>query len=305
MTVDHVDIVCDHGIWHEHRPGHGKKVSRLARFTHEEDPKKADVPGWRLIPKKENSGTPGQIARSKANRAKASKDPGVVGFDEETGEIVNGLIPTVWIFPCECGWPTFAFPDVEDIAELLDQAAALGTSRVSIDDLNKRAPKGSFLAHYAPKPSADWETFARLTSTKSHVQIEPPDDSECFATEDREGRWLQVVCDGGAKRAEWHRKHGARVIAGFMGEENDWDDDENDWDDDEDRYPYAMLTQEAGWPIWGVEEWESTYVFHPCPCGREFPTMKRAKVHRVMEKLARQRCHAVTVDTFLKALPFV
>ncbi len=299
MDVQHVDIVCDRGIWHEHKAGHGKRRSVLARFVPEADPKKADIPGWRLVPKEPSGRTPGALARAEADRAKVLKEWGPIGFNEE-GEVVNGLVPTVWIFPCSCGWPTYATPEPEDVAALLDRAVEQGKSTIHVDDLNARAICGEYLAHFSPVPASEWETYARLSSTKSNVQVDPPNDSECFAIEDREGRWLQVVCDGGERHAKWHRKRRARVIAGFMGEE-----DENDWDDDEDRHPYAMMTQETGWPTWGVEEWESTYVFHPCPCGREFPTMDRKRVHHVMEKLAMQRCHAVTVDTFLRSLALV
>lgn len=91
------------------------------------------------------------------------------------------------IFPCACGWPTFTMPKVADLAKLLDRARSRGERMIHVDDLNRLAPNGAFLAFYQPAPLIRVETFARLSSTKSHVTVEPPHDSECFALEDRDG----------------------------------------------------------------------------------------------------------------------
>ena len=300
MNVQHVDIVCDRGIWHEHKAGHGKRRSVLARFVPEADPEKADVPGWRLVPKEPSGRTPGALARAEVDRSHIEWDHQVVG-EAPDGKFQHEYLPLVRLFPCECGWPTYRAPSPESLADLLDGAAAQGASCIHVDDLNARAHNGAKLAHYEPAPSFKWDIVARMSRTKSVFMGNIPDDYECLAEEEGHGRWLQVVCDGGERHAEWHRKRGARVIAGFMGKD--------------DRGSYKLCDEAGEHSRWGLSDWgvmnddaptvKPVYVFHPCPCGREFPTMDQEKVHHVMEKLAMQRCHAVTVDTFLRSLALV
>ncbi|MBB6335192.1 hypothetical protein [Schaalia hyovaginalis] len=307
MSVDRVDIICDRGIWHARNGSNERRASILARFVPEEDPKAQDVPGWRLVLKEPRGGTPGAIARATHDRSQAPKLFGCIGIDEH-GEIKEGLIPEVQVFPCMCGWPTFAMPEVADLAKLLDRARSRGERTIHVDDLNRLAPNGAFLAFYQPAPLSEWETFARLSSTKSRVPVEPPYDSECFALKDRDGRWLQVVCDGGPNGSPWHHRHGARVIAALQG---DWADEygahygisggKREGYDEEAETPYVMLDQ-VNMGGWGVEDWETTYALHPCSCGREFPTMKRERFHRVIEALAARHCYCISVDTFMRAV---
>lgn len=282
-----VDIVCDRGATHRRRPGK-VHVQTLARFAAESDPARQDFPGWRILPKPIHSGTPGQMARERANA------PEVVPFifDEEgNAAVIEGrTFKNVVLFPCRCGWPTLTEINSRLFLVLLNLAESAEQRTVHIDEVNQLATNGARLAVYAPRPLSEWETYARLSSTGSVAEIKAPDDSDCHAREWRgDGTWLQIVCDGGRKHEAWHANNGARVIASFSGIHSNGDSD------------YTLLVDDDAGGM-GVIEKDGGYILSPCPCGRQFQALDPDRVHRVMKKLAEERIYCLSVDGFIRAV---